>query len=291
MNLRVLTGALLVKLLLVVALALPGHASARETAELDAIQREARIVADVMKAALRSELSDGVRVTSVNAEYLAQQGVLVSVRLNAPWLTINDSDSSIAIAGEINLDEIPTMVENILSDLQIEVSPYEPEALEALRALRSEQRELRLEQRGIRAKLREKRRALVRAEDDGDREDVQEDIADLERELLAVDAQYDALAKDIDIQYEELRDYRSGHRGTSESAPRPQADVDALIARSACDYGATLKSLSTENYLTIALRRDDHNEYYAFKMDHIFSCSRGDMRTERLLDLAYRYSG
>ena len=84
MNLRVLTGALLVKLLLVVALALPGHASARETAELDAIQREARIVADVMKAALRSELSDGVRVTSVNAEYLAQQGVLVSVRLNAP---------------------------------------------------------------------------------------------------------------------------------------------------------------------------------------------------------------
>ena len=291
MNLRVLTDALLAKVLLVVALALPGDASARETAELDAIQREARIVADVMKAALRSELSDGVRVTSVNAEYLAHQGVLVSVRLNAPWLTINDSDSSIAIAGEINLDEIPTMVENILSDLQIEVSPYEPEALEALRALRSEQRELRLEQRGIRAKLREKRRALVRAEDDGDREDVQEDIAELERELLAVDAQYDALAKDIDIQYEELRDYRSGRSGTSEPTPQPKADVDALIARTACDYGATLKSLSADNYLTIALRRDDHNEYYAFKMDHISSCSQGDMRTERLLDLAYRYSG
>lgn len=279
---------LLGQLLLVGALTLPGHALAREITDLDAIQREARIVADVMKAALRSELTDGVRVTSVHAEYLARQGVLVSVRLNAPWLTINDNDSSIAIAGEINLDEIPSMVENILADLQIEVSPYEPEALEALRALRSEQRELRLEQRGIRAKLREKRRALVRAEDDGDREDVQEDIADLERELLAVDAQYDALAKDIDIQYQELRDYRSGAR---EPAPQPKADFDALIARSACDYGATLKSLGADNFLTIALRRDGHNEYYAFKMDHVFSCSRGDMRTERLLDLAYRYAG
>jgi len=69
-------------------------ASARDIDNLDDLLREARIVADVMKSALRTELRDGVRVTSVSAEYLARQGVLVSVKLNAPWLVINDGESA-----------------------------------------------------------------------------------------------------------------------------------------------------------------------------------------------------
>lgn len=267
---------------------LPTVSMAREIPNIDAINRETRIVADVIKSSLRSEIDGQVRVTSVSGEYLAKQGVLISVRLNAPWLTIADGDSAIEINGHINLDEIPSMVENILADLQIEVSPYEPEALDELRNLREEQRELRSDQRKLRTKLRERRRALVRATEDDDREDVQVKIDDLERELLAVDAQYNALAKDIDIQYKELRDYRGGYKEPSEEIS--DTNYPLLMAKAACDYGSTLKSLSSENYLTFAVRRDENADFYAFKMDHIHSCNGGDMKVEKLLELAFQYS-
>jgi len=265
------------------------NAKAREVDNLDDLQREARIVADVMKSALRSELHNGVRVTSVAAEYLARQGVLISVKLNAPWLVINDGESAIEINGQLNLEEIPAMVENILSDLQIDVKHYEPEALEALRELREEQRELRSEQRELRSDLRRERRDLVRADAD-DKDKVQQRINQLELELQALEAQSDALSQDIDRQYEELRDYRGGPSSPSPQTA-PSRDMNTIIAQAVCDYGATLKALRSDDFVTIAVRRNDSNEYLAFQMDHVRSCNRGDMRTERLLELAYQYDG
>ena len=272
-------------------LCLATAATGREIENLAEINREAKIVADVMKSALRSELSKDIRVTSVTAEYLAKQGVLISVRLNAPWLTITDGDSNIQINGQINLDEIPSMVENILSDLKIDLSPYEPESLETLRELRAEQSDLRLEQRDIRSQLRTLRRELVRADNSEEQMTVQQQIENLERELAAVDSQYDALAQDINEQYQSLRDYRQ--RVDTPEVPRTPPtktmDIDELIAKSACDYGATLKSLGSEDYLTVALRRDNSTRYFAFKMDYVDSCGSGDMRFERLLERAYIY--
>ena len=268
-----------------------GAVNAREVGNIDDIQREARIVADVMQSALRNELRDGVRVTTVTAEYLARQGVLISVKLNAPWLVINEGDSAIEINGQLTLEEIPTMVENILSELQIDVMHYEPEALGALREMREEQRELRTEQCELRATLRQERRELVRAEDDDDKDESQQRIDTLERELAALEAQSNALSADIDRQYEELRDYRGGSSSPASRETRSSTDVDAVITQTVCDYAATLKSLKSDNFLTIAVRGNDSTSYFAFEMDHVRRCNRGDMRTERMLELAYQYQG
>jgi hypothetical protein len=265
-------------------------AAARDVEQLADIQREARITADVIRSALREQLPDGVRATSVTAEYLARQGVLVTIKLNSPWLVINDDAAKIQFNGRLNLEEIPIMVENILTDLNIDLTPYEPEALEALRALREEQRELRLEQRELRSELRKTRRSLVRAENDKARREFEEKITRLERELHTVDAQYDELAADIDEQYQVLRDYRGGPTpGEPKTAPPEQ--MTNVIARAVCDYGGTLRSLNSENYLTTALRRNENTEYLVFKMDHVFDCSNSDISWERLLELAYQYQG
>ena len=262
-------------------------ATAKTPNNLEAIQRESRIVADVMNSALRDELREGMRVTEVESHYLVRQGVLVSVNVNAPWISINkQGDASFEFDGTISIPEIPSMVENILEDLQINVAPYEPETLEELRDLRDEQRELRLEQRKIRANLRSTRRSLVRAEDNDSRQELNEDIAQLEIDLAEVDTQYEALSAEIDSQYQRLRDYRDGF-----TPPKPPAapDLDGLVARTACDYGATLKTLRGSEYLTIAIKRGEANQYYAFLMEHINACSRRDMKPERLLELAYLY--
>lgn len=269
---------------------LTGSMHARSPEQLDRVQREARIVADVIESALRSELRSQARVNSVEAEYLAQQGVLVSVNLNRPWLVVSDYDSDVEIDGHITIPEIPRMVTEILHDLQINVAtPFEPEALEELRELRNEQRELRLEQRKIRGKLRQERRELVRADDDDKRQKVAEDITELERELAALDAQYEALASDIQDQYQRLSDYRAEPEDPTRVTK--VQDLDALIARTACDYGGTLRSLSSQQFLTIALRRGDRTDYYAFKMGDVQNCSQQRLSSDKLLELGYLYSG
>ena len=156
--------------------------------------------------------------------------------------------------------------------------PYEPESLEELRDLRDEQRELRLDQRKIRSNLRKTRRSLVRADEDDEREELSKEIVSMEAELAEVSTQYDTLSIEIDQQYQQLRDYRDGY--TSPQPPE-SPDLDTLIAQTACDYGATLKSLRNDEYLTIALRRGEANEYYAFLMEHVKSCSNQNMKVEK----------
>ena len=161
-------------------------------------------------------------------------------------------------------------------------------ALDELRDLRDEQRELRLEQRKIRAGLRSTRRDLVRSEEDRKRAELNEEISRLEAELAEVENQYNNLSLEIDSQYQQLRDYRDGF---TPPAPPAAPDFDGLVARTACDYGATLKSLRGSEYLTIAIRRGEANQYYAFLMEHVKACSGRDIEPQRLLELAYQYQG
>ncbi len=266
---------------------LAGPLLARVPDNLQAIQREARIVADVIKSALRQEGGDSLRVSSVEAQYLADQGVLLTVNLNTPWLGMEDRGEAWNY-GRIAIPEIPQMVEDILNDLQINIPPYEPEALEELRDLRGEQRSLRQEQRKIRAELRKQRREMARSDDADKRRDLAEEIRDSEAELEELDHQYDDLARDIDLQYQQLRNYQEGGPPPA-NAPAP--DMDVLIARTACDYGGTLNSLHEQQYLTISLRRGQSLKFYAFKMQHINQCSRRNIQPEQLLRDSFQYEG
>ncbi len=290
----ILSFRLLPALALLALLAAPG-ASAREPGKLDDIKRETRIVADVMRAALRDQLRGDVRLTRLEAEYLPQQGVLVSVNLNNPWLVINrQGDPEFEFHGDITIPEIPAMVENILHDLQINVTPYEAEDLEALRDLRTEQRDLRLEARELRAKLRERRRSLVRANDHDERHEIEQEIVELEEELATVDGQYEGMSAEIEAHYEALRSYDATVAAVTPPEPPtppgpPRQKLGLVIANTACDYGGTLKSLSSDDYLTVVLRRGKSSQYYAFRMEHIYQCGRRNMSPERALELAYQY--
>ena len=283
-----MTSSILLRCTLCASLLVPAlTALARTPDDLEALQRETRITADVMKAVLREGLRDETRITKVTADYLADQGVLINVVLNSPWLSISEDARGVEISGQISISDIPPMVEDILNDLQIDIAPYEPEALEELRELRAEQREMRLEQREIRARLREKRRALVRSDDGSGRETLERDIAQYERDLKEADAQYDNLSVEIDEQYERLRDYRDGQRRPR--LPPPDAELGLVIAQCACDYGPTLSSLDDDERLSFALHNGDTRQYYVFRMDDVIRCSRSDMAPGQLLERAYQY--
>ncbi|MCZ6619821.1 MAG: hypothetical protein O7E57_17000 [Gammaproteobacteria bacterium] len=269
-------AALLATVLAATLSAPAGHA--RTVDNLDAIVREMEIAKEVFRSSIGNSISEEIRISSVDAQYLAGQGVLISIDVVRPWFKINKPGQH-PYADFYSNVEIPEIVQKIFMDLRISVPPYDPEELDELRELRSEQRELRKEQRELRAKTRVKRRELVRADDTDEREEISEDIVDLEQELRAVDAQIDALNTDLDAQYKRLSEARSKN-----SITNTRLDIDAAVAETACNYGSTFKTLGTQKFLTIAVSQRNLIRYFVFKLEHIGACRRGDIDPGELLD-------
>ncbi|MEM9620192.1 MAG: hypothetical protein AAF993_00990 [Pseudomonadota bacterium] len=285
---RTLPSFVLPALALHVVLLLTLPLQAKVPEQLAEIQREARIVADVMVSALRREVGEQLRITAVEPQFLVDQGVLMTVSMNTPWLSLQHGGDPSQMARRISIPEIPAMVENILNDLHISMAPYETEALEELRELRDEQRDLRSEQRKIRSDIRKLRRDSVREDKPDKQREMGQDIAALEAELSESELQYDELSRRINSQYERLRNYHD-HDTPGYTNSGPQVDMAQLIARSVCDYGANLKTLENRHYLTVALERDRAAELFAFRMVDIRRCSSGDLSAEELLAESFQY--
>ena len=286
---------------------------ARTVDEWPEIRREINVTEDVIAASLRETFDRDMTVHTVEGTYLPRQGVLFNVHLSAPWFSIDtkENGADLHIDANLNLEEIPRMVHDILAELQIAVAPYAPEALAELKDLREEQRELRREQRGMRSELRKHlaspsmpepkpRRQLPDAtpsvapprqqhpeRDEQQREDIQAQIADLEVELEAAEAAGEALSADIETQYERLQEEAQPVKRQKSDAP----DASIAVTTAICDAAATLKSLRNDNYVTVALRQGGSMTYITYSMETAKDCQRRNIDAAKLLDKAWTYQG
>jgi hypothetical protein len=259
-------------------------AHSRPVDDLEPIVRELAIAKDVFRSAMSHTIGRRLKVTGVEAQYLVRQGVLVSMNVVQPWIDVDQfTDRSIELSTEVEtLHDIPELVYEIMSELNIAIAPYDPELLEELRELRDEQRVLRSAQRQLRSQLREARRERNRM--DEDTQDIDEAIAELELELNALVDEYDGLNSDIDQLYETIQKNRA--QTDRQSTP---LDIDQAVSETACNYGNTFKSLSSQEYLTVAVRLKEGTRYYVFKMENVSACRRGDIDAERLLERGWQY--
>jgi hypothetical protein len=272
----------------ILSAALPSQVSqARPVNELEPIVRELRIAEDIFRSAMANSIGGPAKIINVKTQFLARQGVLVSMKVVVPWIDVSEfTRRSIDIGTDIqSLHDIPLMVHEILAELDIAVTPYDPDELEALRELRAEQRKLRNEQRDLRSKLRDARRKRNRAEDEDDIDDLDDEIADLDHELNGLEDEYQLLDDDIDDQYQRLQDLRSNYSNRSLS----EANLSQAVGETACNYGGTFKTLGSQQYLTVALELTNSTKYYVFKMEHIATCRRGEIDSAKLLERSYLY--
>jgi hypothetical protein len=271
-------------LALLTLLPLAPLASAREPADLEAILQELAIARDVFRSALGHAVGPRLKVTGLEAEYLPKQGVLISMSIVQPWIDVESfKDRSIDLSTEVQtLHDVPELVAEIMTELNMAIAPYDPIVLEELRELREEQKVVRAAQRKLRAQLRDARRAKNRSDDAA--AELDEHIADLETELDALVDDYEALNADIDELYASLKE---------EPADGPAApgavEIDVAVAETACNYGDTLKSLGSQEYLTLAVDLQGSRRYYAFRREQLNECRRGNLSAEQLLARAWRY--
>ena len=117
MTLRLDHAPCAVLLFALAAGATTGSAGAAPPPHLDALQQEMAVAEDVFQAALGN--APGVRVWDVEADYLAAQGVLLSMAVRKGWFgTSRARVVKIVQDTEIGVP-IPDMVHEILADLDI----------------------------------------------------------------------------------------------------------------------------------------------------------------------------
>ncbi|MEZ5557354.1 MAG: hypothetical protein R3E86_02230 [Pseudomonadales bacterium] len=264
-------------------------AAARTPDDLDSISKELRIGADVFRSALTAALPAGTRLARVEADYLAHQGALLTLDLATPWLSLDADDNARidARVGLDSLDQLPDMVQDVLAELQIDIAPYAPEDLAELRQLRGSQRDLRAEARDVRARRRAAERELARLEahdQEPERRDaLRAEIEVLDKDLAAIDGEYEALDADI------TRVYAAAGGSDRSDAGAADQQLSEAIGEAVCSYGATFRSLGSQQYLTVLVRRPEHKRVFVFKMEHVNDCRRGDGDAARLLERSDQY--
>lgn len=239
------------------------------------LRRELRIGADVFRSALTEHLADDRRVVEVEAGYLAGQGVLVLVELTRPWL-LGPDGANPEIA---HLEQIPEMVQDILSELRLGLNPRQAEDLQELREIRETQREIRAEQRELRAQIREKRRELLRA-DTAEAEILRREIDELNRNLTAAEDE----ERTLEAEAATVRDSIGAASGRAHR--KSLGDLDQAVARTVCAYGATFRSPAADEHLNVVVRSASPTRYYVFRIADTRACHAGDLNSETLLQHA-----
>ncbi len=269
-------------------------AHAEAPAHLDALQQELRVAEDVIEAAL-DNVPD-LRVSGVEADYLAGQGVLISLSVGTGWPGSGYGRRVVKIIRDEDIHvPIPEMVHEILADLDLELPSFEhrPVDLAPLRELRQEQRALRNQQRKVRNRIWAVRLETASGSDE---EDGARTVAALEEEMQRLEAEEDALESRIDAEYDQLASTREIEEvvevepaGASDEPPAP--DVDAALAGVLCDYGATLKSLPRDEHLSLRVRGGSRDAFHVFRFEDVLACQKGALTAEELVGKGTRYQG
>ena len=258
------------------SLTLTAAAASNSSPASETLRQEMYVAQEVIPTAL-ANTAQRVRVVDAEAIYLAGQGVLLDMDMaRRPASRMGDVEVTA-------IDQIPHVVQEIVANVALAIAPYEPEDLAELRELREEQREVRNQQRELRRELRRLRAEHAR---EPETTGIPQGIREREAELEALDGEYQALERDIDKQYDQLRTLRQSDVAAEE--PTAQ-DLTAAVGAVACDYGGTLKSLPDDEHLTFRLRRGRDSAFYVFRKEDLVACRRESIAAPELLSRASIY--
>lgn len=250
-------------------------------------QKELKIMTKIFETSLDDSKQSRTRFLSsqeTSATYLAKQGMVFSFNFGrnsfqsaGDWAAFGEGVGNLVgeIASEVGnaFIEAPTAPEAVV-DLEDYFSVYQDriEAQEAMREKLSEQREqVREMQREIRRAEREQREA------EREKRTVENLKRDLEKKLSKLEKKKDEYNKMMK-EYREKRDQKY----LANSKKKSEAILTTL-----CDYGATLKSLNKDEYVTIIFKNyvDDKDQVYVFENRDVKSCG----STKELLNSAISY--
>lgn len=279
------------------AIGLSGYVMAQQDTDVSQALRELDIMSNIFEAATDQsrDNNNGGRLTSFDeAMYLADQGMVFSFRMRSGRnfffgpdfneIFLDGARMEIQIANLQN--EISTEVMRDL-DAEFQMPPtvifnggMDEEQMEAMEemmdAIRDHQENIRDQQREIRSLQRQ-----LRNDDDAD-------VESIENQIVEIEAQLEAEMEELDTQStayaNSMLEYREAQQ--QQITQRNQLALDEIMT-TLCDYGSTLRSLQSDEHVTIVLQNfnDNSDQVYVFSAGDVASCSSG----EQLLQTALGY--
>lgn len=268
-------------LLMVLATTALWSALGSAATDTEALTREMKIMAEILRTATQTKDSSTLQLGPVSGHYLAGQGVLFSTSVRSHFVRSGRY-------GDIDLSDIPQVVNDIMTDVRVSIPYVDTDTIEELRDLREEQRDLRDEQRDLRRRLRDQQRKLDAAGDDGG-DGIKRAIEKLEAQLATSEKQSDDLEEQIDTKLAHFREEREDrYKQRRLDLKQAFAALETQLLQTLCDYGATLKSLPSDehvNLLIANLRGDDNDDFdrvYVFEKKDMMACQQQSIDAAKL---------
>lgn len=281
--------------------------------DLNDLGKELEIMTSILQTAMKqSNNRKGIRFRSIDATYLASQGVVFNVRTsNGGWafamdlsgmttvvppapplepLTVFSGGNGIRI--ELDDHELQMITEDALRVAQDALR----ESSEQLRELRSRERELAWEQREYERRRRDIEFERRNADSDY-RKELDKELKELDQELKSLETKKKEVDEYADqLEQEQQQQAQKREQAMEQEYKRFLADFEAEVGDILCSYGAGLKALPEDEHVTFLLsdfgsvsHKGNQDRVYVFSLKDIRACVVDKIDAEKLLGNAKSY--
>ena len=304
------------KTLLAIVFASFGLGQAQAKTDHGELHKELEIMTGILQTALK-QTGDrrGLRFRSIDATYLANQGVLFEVNTsNAGWhfnFDLAEVLSEIPVAPAAPFPPVQISGDGGQWSIEIDEGDWESVAEDAMEQVREGMRELRDQLRSLREREREyaweqreyerRKRDLEfekRNADGERRKELDQRTKELEQELKVLEAKKAEVNKYAE-QLEQEQKQKTEQRNAAKMKEYRNflANFEANVGDVLCKYGAGIKALPAKENVTFLLpnlgsggmSKAKQDKIYVFNHDDIQACVRDKIDTNKLLERAETY--
>ncbi|WP_196141151.1 hypothetical protein [Aliikangiella sp. G2MR2-5] len=244
-------------------------------------QKELKIMSKIFEASLTENKDRRKNVfftTKPKATYLAKQGMVFSFNFGrtsfehaSDWAAFGEGVG--ALVGEIASDvgsalaEIPEAPP--VPEINIMTEEYIEDFAEAYGHRMEVLEKMREENRMQREKVRELQREIRSIERDAER-----DSSESERLKRKLESKLESLEKQMREYKKSMEEYRQKRDAKYTESQRKKSDA---LLTTLCDYGSTLRSLKSDEYVTLIFENYENNkdQVYVFEYDDVKNCDSG----------------
>lgn len=286
------------------------------SADLERLDNELEIMSGIIHTALKQESDPkGVRYRSIDASYLAKQGVVFEINtsgngfifsggltesfveffpegINTPIFAINtngEDDFSFEVNTDVDWDEVT-------ADAMMEIQDGMHELSEHLREVKNESRELAWESREYERELRDLR-FRQRAVDRSEKAQLDAETKALEKAIAKVKEKEAELKERAEKIATEKKKQVTKQKEAREKAYKSfLASFESRVGSALCSFGGGLRALPSDEHITFVLQnfslesgKKNKDRVYVFSNEQVKRCVQDKIKADELLSKADVY--
>ncbi len=271
--------------------------------DYDRIKKDVNIMIGIVKSSINDAADCRRCKVRITGHYLADQGAVFNVTPSGGYAHfgynyVAPNADSVVINGVPVVPEIPEMVYDILSDVQVSIDSasedsyewdwnwdsdhewheHNREAREELREFRSELRELARERREVEIEsihAEEEELAELEARE----QEIEQRFQKAEQRREQAQQKYEAIVEKRNEQREAKRVKRVQER------EKQFVKMESIVLNTFCDYSSTMRSLPDDERISIIINKgDEKSNVYVFRQSDLSSCdsAKSDVRADAL---------